>query len=236
MLAHALNLLFPPTCLCCQEPLASPGALCGACWEKVTFLGEPDCLRCGHPFEFAQPGPAMCAGCMAAPPPYTQGRAVLRYDEHSRTLITRLKYADQGQLAAGYGAWLAARGHALLESSDVLVPVPLHYWRFVQRRYNQSALLARALARHCQLKVIPDALKRTRHTKPQASLSRQQRRRNVRGAFAMTPRHKAALAGKRVLLIDDVMTTSATIHECTKALLEGGAAEVRVLTLARKLA
>ncbi|NBO18234.1 MAG: ComF family protein, partial [Proteobacteria bacterium] len=211
------------------------GALCAECWERVVFLSEPDCAACGHPFEYAQLGAALCAGCMADPPPYTQARAVLRYDEHSRALITRLKYADQGQLAAGYGAWLAARGQALLAHSDVIVPVPLHYWRFVQRRYNQSALLAYALAKKCPLKVIPDALTRTRHTRPQAALSRQQRQKNVRGAFAITARHAQALAGKRVLLIDDVMTTAATIHECTKALLGGGAAEVRVLTLARKL-
>jgi ComF family protein len=116
----------------------------------------------------------------------------------------------------------------------VIVPVPLHYWRFVGRRYNQSALLAYALARHCGLPVLPDGLARIRPTRPQASLSRAQRQSNVKGAFSVTRRQAAKLTGKAVLLVDDVQTTSATVHECSRALLAGGAAAVRVLTLARK--
>jgi ComF family protein len=210
------------------------GSLCTPCWSAIRFISEPFCACCGLAFDFAAVEGALCGECLTRPPPFAQARAVLRYDEHSRKLITQLKYADQTHLAAAYGAWLAASGRALVEASDVIVPVPLHYWRFVGRRYNQSALLAYALARHCGLPVMPDALSRTRHTKPQASLSRVQRLENVKNAFVVKPRHAAAVLGRRVLLIDDVQTTSATVSECSKALVKAGAASVKVLTLARK--
>ena len=176
----------------------------------------------------------MCGNCLRERPPYAKARAVFRYDEYSRALILKLKYADQSQLAAVYGTWLANFGKEVIATSDIIVPVPLHYWRFIGRRYNQSALLAYALKKHCNLPVLPDALKRTRATKPQPGLTRKQRQENVKGAFAVHPRHVAAIKGKTILLIDDVMTTSATIEQCTNVLLAAGAMHVNVLTLARK--
>ena len=166
-------------------------------------------------------------------PPYTKARAVFAYDEHSRGLVTQLKYGDQGHLARSLGGWLASFGREVVEMSDVIVPVPLHYWRFVGRRYNQSALLAYAMAKPSGLKVLPDGLVRTRPTRPQASLSRAKRLDNVKNAFVVPKRHVAALSGKSVLLVDDVMTTAATLRECTQALLAGGVARVQVLTLSR---
>jgi len=234
MFARFLNLFFPPQCLVCQALVARHGTLCLPCWNQLRFITDPFCATCGHPFDFAMGEGAMCGECLREHPLYARGRSVMRYDEHSRSLVTRLKYSDQSYLASVYGGWLASAGKELVAASDVIIPVPLHYWRFLGRRYNQSALLAYALSKHCGLPVLPDGLKRTRHTQPQPGLTQKQRQDNVRGAFAVAPKQKPAIKGKSVLLIDDVMTTSATVSECTKALLKSGAMQVYVLTLARK--
>lgn len=175
----------------------------------------------------------LCGECMRTRPSYARGRSAFRYDEHSKSLIIQLKYHDQTQLAPIYSSWLVKTGKELITASDVIVPVPLHYLRFVGRRYNQSALLTQALAKQTGLLHLPDALKRTRRTPPQAGLTRAQRLDNVKGAFAIHPKRKEAVKGKSVLLVDDVMTTGATLNQCTNALLKAGATSVNVLTLAR---
>lgn len=230
-----VDFLFPPQCVHCQEPVAQAGALCSACWERVRFIGEPCCAICGFPFEQQEASGQLCAACSVKKPAFECARAACQYDAFSRTLITRLKYADQSHLAATYGRWLATYCKEAVEHSDVLVPVPLHYWRFVMRRFNQAALLAYALKRHTPLPVVPDALLRTRYTRPQAALRRKERLRNVRGAFCANPKRLTRIVGKRVLLVDDVMTTMATVNECCHALRLAGAAEVRVVTLARRV-
>lgn len=230
-----LDWLYPPLCLQCHAHVTQNGAVCAECWEKLEFISDPCCSHCGYPFSFETQGASLCGVCIQTPPPYAKARAVLRYSPFSRSLITRLKYADQTQLAVTYGRWLATHGHALVADSDIIVPVPLHYRRFIQRRYNQSALLAAALAKHSALAMLPDGLKRTRHTRPQTTLTRSQRMQNVRNAFCVREQHRDALRGKRVLLIDDVMTTSATIHACCIALEKADVKDVNVLTLARRV-
>ena len=233
MLTRLLNLLFPPQCLTCRAMVPTHGTLCLPCWQQVQFITEPCCQCCGYPFDFAMGSEAMCAECLRERPPFARARSAIRYNDASRPLILRLKYQDQTYLARIYGPWLASAGRTLVESSDIIVPVPLHYWRFVRRRYNQSALLAQALARECALPVLVDALKRTRHTPPQAGLQRKDRLTNVKNAFVASKRGKAAIKGKTVLLVDDVMTTRATIDECTRALLKAGAQCVNIVTLGR---
>jgi ComF family protein len=229
-----LDFLFPPQCLNCNATVPAQGTLCLSCWQQVRFITEPYCACCGHPFDYALGEQALCGECLRQRPPFARARAVFRYDVHSRALVTKLKYADQTQLASIYGAWLKRFGKELIGVSEVIVPVPLHYWRFIGRRYNQSALLAQALSRQCGLTVLPGGLKRIRHTAPQPGLTYRQRQDNVRGAFVVHPKHAGALKNKAILLIDDVMTTSATAGECAKALLKAGAMQVNVLTLARK--
>jgi ComF family protein len=229
-----LNLLFPPQCMLCHEAVQQQGTLCAGCWPKLAFISEPFCDSCGQPFDFSLGRDILCAECLRETPAFARARSVMRYNDVSRPLVTRLKYADQQHLAAMYGGWLKNSGRELIESSDIMVPVPLHYWRFLGRRYNQSALLAYALARHCGLPVLPDALARRRATRPQPGLTRRQRKANVRGAFHVPARNAALIQNKRLLLIDDVMTTRATVNECCKTLLLAGAAQVNVLTLARK--
>jgi ComF family protein len=229
-----LNFLFPPQCLICDTVVVAQGTLCLECWNKVRFITDPFCACCGEPFDFTIGKDALCGGCLHERPPYGRGRSVFRYDEHSRALVLKLKYADQLHLSVIYGQWLTNFSKELIAVSDVIIPVPLHYWRFIGRRYNQSAILANALSKQCALPVLPDGLKRIRSTQPQPGLTRKQRRDNVKGAFIAHPRHIEQIKGKTVLLIDDVMTTSATIHECSRVLLKAGAMQVNVLTLARK--
>jgi len=233
--SHFLNLLFPPQCLNCDVLVPTHGTLCLPCWQKVAFITEPMCTRCGLPFDYKMGEDALCGECMREQPDYSRARSAFKYDEHSKSLILKLKYHDQLQLAPIYGAWLAKAGKELVAASDVIVPVPLHYWRFVGRRYNQSALLAQALAKASGLMLLPDGLVRTRRTPPQAGLTRTQRLNNVKGAFATNPRHTARLKGKTVLLVDDVMTTGATLNQCAKALLKAGTQSVNVLTLSRTM-
>ena len=187
MLASFLDLLFPPQCLNCNAVVPAHGTLCLACWQQVRFITDPFCACCGHPFDFSLGAGALCGECLRERPSYSRARAVFRYDEHSRKLVTRLKYSDQTQLASVYGTWLAKFGKELVMASDVVVPVPLHYWRFVGRRYNQAALLAAALNKHCGLPVVPDGLQRIRATRPQPGLTQRQRQDNVKGAFAVHP-------------------------------------------------
>lgn len=233
-LKGAVDLLFPPLCIACRAYVSDPGALCSECWQKIQFLDGAMCECCGLPFEF-DPGPqTLCATCHASPPAFDKARAVMRYGEHSRGPILALKHADRLDLAPGFGRWLARGGQALIESADVIVPVPLHARRLWLRRYNQSAELARALGRLADKPVNFEVLLRARHTPSQGAMpSARARRRNMRGAFRVSNGHKSAIAGRNTLLVDDVLTTGATVDACARTLKKAGAATVFVLTLAR---
>lgn len=229
-----LDAVLPPLCLKCHAVVAEPGTLCPACWQRIGFLAPPWCACCGRPFE-VDPGPeARCGACLTRPPGFDRARAVLRYDDESRPLLLRLKHGDRLEGAGAYAHWMARAGADLLDGADLLVPVPLHRWRLALRRYNQAAVLALALGRRSGVAVAPDLLRRPRATPSQGHLGPEARRRNVAGAFTLA-RGAAGLAGRRVVLIDDVMTTGATVEECARVLRRGGAASVAVLTLARAL-
>ncbi|MBM3598761.1 MAG: ComF family protein [Alphaproteobacteria bacterium] len=239
-LAHrALDAVLPPRCLECgaqvDAPIDAPGALCPACWRRIAFLTPPWCACCGHPFEVEAGPDSLCGACIAEPPPFVRARAVFRYDDASRGLILRFKHADRTDSAPAFGRWLARAGDRLLADNDLIVPVPMHWFRLFVRRYNQASLLALALARATDNRVpaLPDALQRRRWTPIQGRLGRAARRDNVKGAIAVRSDRADALAGKRVLVVDDVFTTGATASACAHALLGAGAASVDVLTLAR---
>ena len=176
---------------------------------------------------------ALCAACTADRPLYGRARAALAYDDGSRDLILRFKHADRIDGAATFAGWMARAGSALIDSADIIAPVPLHRWRLVRRRYNQAAILANAIGRLRGKLVIPDLLVRRRATPSQGHLGRSQRHRNVAGAFALHPGRAQVAAGARILLIDDVLTTGATAEACTKALRNAGANNVDLLVLAR---
>lgn len=254
-LGHALDLVLPPRCLGCGCLVEDQGALCPACWSGISFLADPLCRRCGLPFAydplgqegtgvavapaaagFGEPAAGLeCGACLAEPPPYQRARAVMRYDEGSRPLLLGFKHGDRTEAAAPYAAWMARSGRELLAETEIVAPVPLHWRRLFARRYNQAALLARALARRDGLTEMPDLLLRRRATPSQGRLTRSERQRNVAGAFAVNPRHAGLLKGRRLLLVDDVMTTGATVAACSRVAVKAGAAAVDVLVLARAL-
>ncbi len=228
-----LDLLLPPQCLNCRAAVDRQGELCADCWQAIRFLAEPCCARCGYPFDYDEGVDALCAACLGAPPDYDRARAVMAYDDASRHLLLSFKHGDRLEGAPSYGRWLERAGRPLLETADLIVPVPLHRWRLLKRRYNQAALLAQALARRTGLPAVNDLLRRKRATPSQGGLSAAGRRANVRGAFAVRPAYADRLAGRRVLLVDDVMTTGATVNAVATVLRRHGVLGVDVLTLAR---
>jgi ComF family protein len=229
--AAALDVLLPPRCLVCGEPVGEAGVLCAGCWREVTFLGPPQCACCGMPFPYDAGAGALCAGCSAAAPPFARARAAFRYDEASRGMVLAFKHGDRTHAAPAFGTWMKRAGAELLETADALVPVPLHWTRLFVRRYNQSALLAQAIHAAGGPPVEPDLLVRRRRTPSQGRLGRTGRARNVQGAFRLKP--GASVRGSRLVLVDDVLTTGATVTECARILRRAGAERVDVLTLAR---
>jgi ComF family protein len=226
-----LDLLFPPLCMGCRAAVGQPG-FCAACWSGITFLEGPGCHCCGLPFAVALDGDTLCAACLAKPPAFDNARAILAYDEKSRGAILALKHADRLDLVPGFSRWLGRSGGMLLKDSDMVIPVPLHPLRLWRRRYNQSAELARRLARDWSLAYDPGTLARSRSTPSQGLMaSARARRRNVLSAFKV--HDPAKVAGRRILLVDDVLTTGATVDACARALKRAGALRVHVLVLAR---
>ncbi len=226
------DLLVPPLCLSCHAPLASHDALCPACWGKISFIRAPLCDRLGLPMPFDTGGTMISATAAADPPDYDRARAVASYDGVMRVLVHDFKFRDRQDARRLFGRWLAEAGRELLVDADVIVPVPLTRGRLLSRRFNQSALLALEVSRLTGVKADALALLRTRRTRPQVGLTRGQRRQNVAGAFAVAADRGPRLAGSKVVLIDDVVTTGATAGACARALKRAGAARVDVLALA----
>jgi ComF family protein len=229
----ALDVALPPLCPSCREPLGDGAGLCATCWSKLTMIEPPYCARLGIPFAYdAGPG-LLSMEAIADPPAYDRARAAVRYDDIARALVHAYKYGDRLDLAPLIGGWMARAGRELLADADGLVPVPLHWRRLWARRFNQSAALAAAIAAIGKVPVVHGALRRVRATVQQVGLSKAQRADNVQGAFRVAADAKAEVAGRRLVLIDDVLTSGATVDTCARALLRAGAAHVDVLVFAR---
>jgi ComF family protein len=227
-----LDIALPTLCVACREPVEGEG-VCADCWAKLSFIAPPFCPRLGIPFVY-DPGPDMLSmEAIANPPAYARARAAVRYDDVARTLVHALKYQDRTDLAPAMGRWMARAGQEFLDEADVLVPVPLHWRRGWSRRYNQSGALARIIERQTGIAVAAEVLRRIRPTEQQIGLSRPQRASNVQGAFKVAPDRQHLIAGRRVVLIDDVLTSGATVDACARALLRAKAAAVDVLVFAR---
>jgi ComF family protein len=230
--AVVADLVVPPLCVACHRPVSSHDAVCAGCWSDIDFIRAPLCDRLGIPLPFDIGGTMVSAAAVADPPDYERARAVARFDGVMRELVHDFKFRDRHDARRLFGRWLAEAGVTLLADADLVVPVPLTRRRLATRRFNQAAVLAQEVARLTGRRYEPLALQRIKRTQPQVGLSRQQRRENVAGAFAVAAAGKPVLAGAKVVLIDDVITTGATARACASALKRAGAARVDVLALA----
>ena len=229
-----LDTLYPPVCLSCRLPVADPHKMCAACWKQITFLDGPLCACCGLPFEIDPGIDTRCAACLAREPVFDSARAAVKYDDASRGAILALKRSDRLELADLFAAWLKLSGRTLIEAADAIVPVPLHRTRLWSRRYNQSAILAQRLHLLTGKPYDPFLVERVRQTPSQADMpSAKARLRNVKGAFRVPERQATKVEGRKILLVDDVLTTGATVEACARALKRAGATKVFVLTIAR---
>lgn len=231
-----IDLILPPRCIVSGEIVDGQGMLSPKAWGELNFITNPQCNRCGYPFDFDMGEVSegnVCAVCLKNPPIFDKARAALIYDDASRNIILSFKHGDQTQSVPSFIPWLNNAGRDILTRADYLVPVPLHRFRILRRRFNQAGLMATYLSKDTKIPVILDAVKRVRATVTQGHLQANQRKKNVKNAFVINPKRLQAIRNKHIVLIDDVFTTGATVNECTKILLKNGAASVNILTLAR---
>jgi ComF family protein len=228
-----LNTVYPPQCVSCREIVAETASLCADCWRCMPFIARPFCERLGTPFGNDIGGLLLSPTAIADPPVFDRARAVARHEEAARDLVHKLKYGDRQELAVAMGRMMTSAARELLEDATLIVPVPLHWTRLWQRRFNQAAALANQMSHHSGVPVSSVVLRRRKRTQRQVGLSRAQRQQNLQGAFVVPDEMKAQLFGQRVLLVDDVMTTSATANAAARILLKGGAAHVDIVTFSR---
>ena len=228
-----LDFLLPPQCATCRQLTDSHDALCATCWAKLPLIERPYCERLGIPFAF-DPGERMIGlAAQQDPPPYGRARAACRFEGIARDLVHAVKYRDRHDVVALMARLMSRAGRELIDDADIVLPVPLHRGRLWRRRYNQATLLASEIGARCAKPVPFDLLLRIKRTRQQVGLSADQRRRNVAGAFSLAGHAASYVDGAQILLIDDVLTTGATVEGCTKTLLRAGCRGVDILTFAR---
>ncbi len=233
-LQNVLKILFPGQCVSCGALVEDAHALCGQCWAQTPFIDGVVCDQCGIPLVGESGGGRpLCDECLDVPRVWDRGRATLLYQGRARKLVLSLKHGDRADIAKTAGRWMAVQAARLLPVGGVIVPVPLHWTRLIKRRFNQAALLARAIGEITGHEVMADGLVRHRRTGSQEKRTREGRARNVAGSMIAHPARAHVLEGKRILVVDDVLTSGATFSEATGALLSAGAASVSVLAMAR---
>lgn len=233
---RVLRVVYPDQCASCDALTDAPHGLCGSCWAETKFVFGKACHLCGAPMPGADDADNVpCDDCLSTPRPWQRGWAALEYQGRARSLILRLKHSDRTDLARPLAIWMADRLRGQLPSETVVVPVPSHPIRLLQRRYNQSALLARGIARQLGLKLEVDALLRVRATPKLDGLGVAERFAKLDGAIKAHPKRVSRIADRPVLVVDDVMTSGATLHAATTALTKAGTREVYIAVLARVL-
>lgn len=233
-LQTGLDAVYPARCLTCGSIVDGDFGLCGACWRDTAFIGGTICDSCGVPLPGADEGDILhCDSCMENPPPWSKGRAAMLYRDTGRKLVLAFKHGDRQEIARPAGLWLANAVADVVTQNTLIAPVPLHWLRMIKRRYNQSALLAKALSNRIERPWSPDLLQRVRRTQTLDGLGRSERIAAVENAIRVHPLRRHRLIGRPVLLVDDVMTSGATLAACTQACLDAGSGPVNVVTLAR---
>lgn len=231
-----VDMLTPSQCLGCGMPLSDPASLCVPCWAKLQHLDDPVCDMLGTPFAYDQGPEILSAAALANPPAWDRARAAVTFDDAARGLIHALKYNDRQEAGLLMARMMARAGRLLMAEAEIILPVPLYRWRLWQRRFNQSAFLAKQLAASSGKPWRGDLLLRQRRTRSQVGLDLAARRKNVKGAFVIAPGQQVGVAGRSILLVDDVRTTGSTAEACAACLKEAGAAKVTLLTFALVLA
>ena len=230
----ALRLIYPPRCTICGEAVESDHGLCGPCWRDTPFITGLVCDLCGVPLPGEDRGDRLwCDDCMVIARPWVRGRAAILYADNGRKLVLALKHGDRHDVLRPAARWLANAARPLLCPGPLIAPVPLHWSRLLKRRFNQSALLATALARELGADTCPDLLIRPVRTRSLDGMKRDERLAMLEGAIRPHPGRAGRMAGRNILLIDDVMTTGATLGASAAACISAGAADVSILTLAR---
>jgi ComF family protein len=227
-----IDFIVPPKCLVCREAVLQPASLCLSCWLGLNHIEAPVCNVLGTPFAYDQGAGAISAAALADPPSWDRARAAVGFDDASRGLVHAFKYRDTMEAGLLMARLMSRAGRELLAEVDVIIPVPLHRWRLWHRRFNQAAYLSHQLARDTGKLLRTDILVRTRSSRSQVGLKQDERRKNVARIFAVAPDGISLIAGRRVLLVDDVLTTGATAGSCAAVLKKAGAAQVDVLTFA----
>ena len=235
LLRVVADFVYPPTCAGCMRLAGTGGAFCVECWSHIPFIERPYCEVLGIPFAYDHGAGMVSAQAIADPPPFQRLRSAVIHDGPGRTLVHQLKYQDRTDLARLMAGWMLRASDGAVAECDVIVPVPLHRRRFLSRRFNQSAELARHLAHLSDKPFLASTLLRVKPTARQVGLSARSRHDNVRGAFSVAEGQEAAIAGKRVVLVDDVYTTGATVAAAARQLKKAGAADITVLTFAMAL-
>lgn len=227
-----IDFVAPPKCLTCHAAIVDPASLCLSCWSKLNHIDWPVCDVLGTPFAYDQGDGAVSAPAVAAPPNWDRARSAVGYDEASRNIVHALKYRDTMEAGLLMARLMKRAGATIIRDADVVVPVPLHRWRLWGRRFNQAAYLAQQITNDLTVECRTDVLGRVKASRSQVGLKADERRKNVAKVFEITPENLGAIAGRRVLLVDDVMTTGATAASCAAVLKTAGATHVDVLTFA----
>jgi len=230
---QVLDLVLPPRCFACGVSVANQGYLCADCWNGLNFITDPQCECCGLPFEYERLDGLRCGACQGRQPAYDQARAAFHYDDGSRSMVLGFKHGDRTAMAKALAQWMNRAVAPMIEDDMLVMPVPLHRWRLLKRRYNQSALLAQQIARNFNCAYEPLILYRKKATPSQGGLSASQRRSNVKQAFTVRQKARERLVDRSVLLVDDVLTTGATVEACAHILKKAGARNVKVVTAGR---
>lgn len=227
-----IDFLVPPKCLGCHDPVAEPASLCQSCWNRLKLIDAPVCDVLGVPFAYDQGEGAVSPAALADPPPWNRARAAVAFDDASRKIVHALKYRDTQEAGLFMARLMGRAGRQLIEEADVIIPVPLHRFRLWRRRFNQAAFLSQRIARQFTKSYRTDLLQRGKASRSQVGLSFEERRKNVAKVFQVTAEGVGYLSGRKVLLVDDVLTTGATAGSCAAMLKKAGAAQVDVLTFA----